>query len=227
VLHGHPQAFSSDPVERRGGNVSLPAFLDMEIAQEADALDERENISGGWRLWRLHEPRHRTYGGIGFWLQECVERRELRFGQAFRKRAIGDHLGPHQGLPHQHFEDTRNRQQNTLSSHLFEQHLDQPLEFADGLGDRDQPSNVTPRCGPVERLIAKPRHQLGELLPPRLIASAVRLKRSDVDLQLICDEGKKFSRRQFVSSQYPARMPEIAEQHREPEAAMITALGRN
>ena len=112
-----------------------------------------------------------------------------------------------------------------MPPHLFQQHLEQPVRPANGLSDRDQPSKVAPGRGPIERLIAEPRHQIRELLAARLISSLVLVEGDNVDVELVRHEGQKFSRRRLSGFQCAAGMPKVAKQDCEPQAAMVAALG--
>jgi len=58
-----------------------------------------------------------------------------------------------------------------------------------------------------------------------LISSLVLFEGGNVDVELVRDEGQKFSRRRFTGFQCAAGMPEVAKQDCEPEAAMVAALG--
>ena len=101
-------------------------------------------------------------------------------------------------MSHQHFEHARNRQQDALPPQLFQQHLKQPIGPADGLGDRDQPSEIAPGRGPIERLVVEPRHQFRELFAARLISSLEFVEGDNVDVELVRDEGQKLRRRHFT-----------------------------
>ena len=224
MLNGHPVAVGGDPFEGRGGNIPLPGPLDPEIADEHDAFDQRQNIPSGWGLRGLPQPRHGTHGGFLLWLQERIERGQLGRGQSVYKRPVRDLFCASPSFMHQHFEHTGDRQQNSLAPQFREQHLDQPVRFPDGLGDRNQPGNIPAGRSPIEGLVAELYRQLSELLAARLIPTSILFERRDIDPQLIGDEREQLGRRHLVGRQHAAGMPQVAEQHRKAEAAMIATL---
>jgi hypothetical protein len=78
MLHRRAQAVGRQSLESGHGNAPLPIWVDAELANESQTLDQSKNIARGWCLWRLSQPSHPTGCRIRLLIEQSIERATLR-----------------------------------------------------------------------------------------------------------------------------------------------------